>query len=677
MGNNDTHVYIQGTDYVADLGDLSDLQVSADNPVLTVASKRLRKLKTGDEIAENVTSNVADMGIGYCPSLEEIDSRNLASLTGTVDLTQCPRLRKALFEGTNAANLQIAAGSKIEELSLPDTVTTLSLIRLPNLTEDNLKYNSLNALSYLRLEDNDSINNFEMLKNAYTNSPALKNIRVVGFEYDADANDIAMIARFATDKDENGNPVYQGIDDNGDPTLGLPVLDGTFTLDGYLYESDYNTVKANYPKLNIEAAGFYKDFEDPEVLRVLLANGVGDGNGITEEQAAAVTTISTWFSGNTLIRTFDELVDFVGVKKLDRMAFQNCTALESIDLSNIEEYGTYALQGCTALVYDTLTLNKARVLGQYAFDDVKIRKLVVPNVTTFTAGNVYDSTFGDRDVLEEIVMSSAITSIPANCFYKHSVLANVSLAWDKITTIGNTAFYGCTSLAFDHLNLPSLTSLGQDAFNGVKIKKLSLGAVTSLPSASSSTQNYGDKSVLEEVVLSDALSVIPDYSFRDYIELSSLKLPSNLTEIGTQAFSGCTSFNIDVSTLPKTISNIESLAFQGVKTSGVLDLPNLTGTITWGNYNNTDTKLLDGVENLGAVTSVAGFMRQAKLKFAKVPSTCTKLETDAFSNCTSLEYLLVWNPNPPTLGTSALNNTNNCPIYVPGASLIAYREATN
>lgn len=537
MGENDTHIYIQGTDYIADLGDLSDLQVSADNSKLAVASKRLRTLKTGDATAENVTSNVDGMIVGYCPSLEEIDSRNLASLTGTVDLTQCPRLRKALFEGTNVANLQIPAGSKIEELSLPDTITTLSLIRLPNLTEDNLKYNSLNALSYLRLEDNDNINNFEMLKNAYANSPALKNIRVVGFEYDADANDIAMIASFATDKDENGNPVYQGIDDNGDPTQGLPVLDGTFTLDGYLYESDYNTVKSNYPKLNIEATGFYMDFEDPEVIRVLLANMTNDDNiGITREQAESVTSISTWFSGNTLIRTFDELVDFVGVKKLDRMAFQNCSVLESIDLSNIEEYGTYALQGCTALVYDTLTLNKARILNQYAFDDVKIRKLVIPNVTTFTAGNVNDSTFGDRDVLEEIVMSSAITSIPAYCFYKHSALANVGLAWDWITAIGNYAFYNCTSLAFDELNLPNLTTLGQDAFYGVKIKKLNFGALTTLPPSTTSTQNFGDIETLEEVIFSGDITSISSKSFYNYKNLTNCSLSNSVTTIGESAF---------------------------------------------------------------------------------------------------------------------------------------------
>lgn len=479
MGNNDTHVYIQGTDYVADLGDLSDLQVSADNPVLTVASKRLRKLKTGDEVAENVTSNVTDMGIGYCPSLEEIDSRNLASLTGTVDLTQCPRLRKALFEGTNAANLQIPAGSKIEELSLPDTITTLSLIRLPNLTEDNLKYNSLNALSYLRLEDNDSINNFEMLKNAYTNSPALKNIRVVGFEYNADANDIAMIATFTTSKDENGNPVYQGIDDNGDPSQGLPVLDGTFTLDNYLYESDYNTVKAYYPNLNIDALGFYVDFADPEVLRVLLENiTTDDGIGLTVEDVEGVTSIADWFKSNTVISSFNEFSRFKGVTSLQMNAFYGCSALKEITLPD--------------------------------------------NVTTIQEGTSSFGAFQGCVALQKVI-ANGVNYIGRAAFKGCSNLEELFIDWTKVTHISTDIMNGCDALFFDTLNLNALLSMNYGALRGLRVRKLIIGGeLSALPESGSSYMNYGDKSTLEEVDLPSTLKTITAYSFNGYAALKAV-----------------------------------------------------------------------------------------------------------------------------------------------------------
>lgn len=746
MGNNDTHVYIQGTDYVADLGDLSDLQVSADNPVLTVASKRLRKLKTGDEVAENVTSNVADMGIGYCPSLEEIDSRNLASLTGTVDLTQCPRLRKALFEGTNVANLQIPAGSKIEELSLPDTITTLSLIRLPNLTEDNLTYNSLNALSYLRLEDNDNINNFEMLKNAYANSPALKNIRVVGFEYNADASDIAMIARFATDKDENGNPVYQGIDDNGDPSQGLPVLDGTFTLDGYSYESDYNTVKANYPKLNIEAAGFYVYFEDPEVARILLANMTNDDNiGITREQAAEVTSIGTWFKENTVIVSFNEFELFTSVNSMSSQSFFSCSNLTSIKLpdtistipngsyttaaysyagvftlcdkltsiklpSSLESIGSGAFSECTSLTHVDLpkTLNR---IGNAAFQNTSITGELSSSLTTIESkafwgckllkinlpnlsGTLGERAFADNINLTEVVSLGKITefengSYQSNiggrykgCFYGCTSLTSVTLpstlvkigygafsGCDKLTQlngfnnsqielVGDSILYGCSSLAFDELNLPNLTSLGQNAFYEVKIKKLTLGKVTSLPGANEYIQNFGKKDYLEEITLPNTLTTIPNNSFALYTALKKCNLPEGITELGVAAFNGCTSLSDD------------------------LNLPNLTGTIGNSTFRSTAIKR---IVSLGSITSIGGtghgtavFGLNTALEFVDLPITITSIGNYAFYGCTSLLSIICRATTPPTLGTSVFGDTNSTfVIYVPAASVTAYREATN
>ena len=698
MGNNDTHVYIQGTDYVADLGDLSDLQVSADNPVLTVASKRLRKLKTGDEIAENVTSNVADMGIGYCPSLEEIDSRNLASLTGTVDLTQCPRLRKALFEGTNAANLQIAAGSKIEELSLPDTVTTLSLIRLPNLTEDNLKYNSLNALSYLRLEDNDSINNFEMLKNAYTNSPALKNIRVVGFEYDADANDIAMIARFATDKDENGNPVYQGIDDNGDPTLGLPVLDGTFTLDGYLYESDYNTVKANYPKLNIEAAGFYMDFEDPEVVKILLANMTTDDNiGITREQAEGVTSINGWFHSNAVIKSFNELEHFTGLTQISpkndgghgSSVFWNATSLEEVTIpKNVTRIGSYAFTNCNLLSKITFAdKNKITEINSGAFDGcslldieidfpnlielgesvfnrcVNIRKITnLGKITKIKGVGNIGQNWGDFyqcTSLEDVTLPNTLESIGTKSFYECSAMTRCVFP-TSITTIKDQAFYNCTSLAFDELNLPNLTTLGQNAFYGMKIKKLSLGALTALPTANNISQNYGDKDTLEEITISGKITEIPSQSFNGYINMKLCDFPTSVTAIGDYAFNNCVS-------LPKviTLSNVQTLGIASYCKTMIEEvyLPDIVTLKNGANY-----------------TGV--FSHCTNLKKIHIGPNCTLIGSYLRSyGANGSDFTIICEAvTPPTLGSSILHAAVNVEleaIYVPAASLIAYREATN
>lgn len=92
---------------------------------------------------------------------------------------------------------------------------------------------------------------------------------------------------------------------------------------------------------------------DQEVLRVLLANGVSsDGYGITKEDAAAVTSIDTWFNGNEKIVNFDELKYFIKVTELGLNAFANCTNLVSIDLRNVRSMLGNVFQNCASLAID-------------------------------------------------------------------------------------------------------------------------------------------------------------------------------------------------------------------------------------------------------------------------------------------------------------------------------------
>lgn len=90
--------------------------------------------------------------------------------------------------------------------------------------------------------------------------------------------------------------------------------------------------------------GNYIQFEDAEVESVLMANGVSsDGIGITKEDAAAVTSIGTWFKGNTALQSFNELRYFIGVTELTVNAMQNCSALLSANLDNIQYLGGSSL----------------------------------------------------------------------------------------------------------------------------------------------------------------------------------------------------------------------------------------------------------------------------------------------------------------------------------------------
>ena len=54
----------------------------------------------------------------------------------------------------------------------------------------------------------------------------------------------------------------------------------------------------------------------------------------------------------------------------------------------------------------------------------------------------------------------------------------------------------------------------------------------------------------------------------------------------------------------------------------------------------------------------------------------TSIGNDAFENHNKLTSITCLATTPPTLGSSAFNNTNDCPIYVPAESVEAYKAAS-
>ena len=59
-----------------------------------------------------------------------------------------------------------------------------------------------------------------------------------------------------------------------------------------------------------------------------------------------------------------------------------------------------------------------------------------------------------------------------------------------------------------------------------------------------------------------------------------------------------------------------------------------------------------------------------------IPSSVTRLKYGAFYDCTGLTSITINATTPPTLGGYVFDNTNNCPIYVPAASVSTYQSAS-
>lgn len=519
VGGGNTNIYIPASDYIRDIGDLRTLAVDSAAGSMSVAGKRLQRLKLGDPDASTVTSTLTGLTIGACPSLTEIDARNVVGLTETIDLTNCPRIKSAYFGGTDVKSVVVPSGAKIMNLQLSDATTTISLVDLPKLSSEGLIYSDLSNVEYLRIEDCPNLDAFDMLKELYnTESKSLRNIRVTDFVYDGDATDVDMVMNLAKDIAADGSTVdYTGIDSEGTPQQTLiPIIEGTLNIAGSVYADSASFVREQYPNLMLNVAGgYYIRFADKAVKDICVAKW-GDGIGITEAQAAAVTSLSTIFRNNTTITEFMELGKF-GVTTIEKYGFAGCINLIKADLSKINTINYSSFESCINFAGDgngDLRLPSLISIGNEAFGGYKVQCVglrrildlgsitILPNAADNFSGvfrnqinltevhlpetlkTIGSCCFQDCTSLADINFPSSLTKIDNHAFSGCTALESVNLS-SALTSISSYAFNGCTSLEIADLSLPNLESIGINAFTGVKITRISnLGKITSLPNIS-------------------------------------------------------------------------------------------------------------------------------------------------------------------------------------------------
>lgn len=143
---DDTQVTIYGANRIAALNDLSACYIAANN--FSMASK-LRKLVLGNTTQGYSNSRLTSLTLGSNELLEELDIRNCANLTGSLNLAQCSNLLKLYAEGTKLTGVIFATNGKVQLAHLPETINTLTMRNLNDLADFDC---TLAALESLTLE---------------------------------------------------------------------------------------------------------------------------------------------------------------------------------------------------------------------------------------------------------------------------------------------------------------------------------------------------------------------------------------------------------------------------------------------------------------------------------------------------------------------------------------------
>ena len=132
--------------------------------------------------------------------------------------------------------------------------------------------------------------------------------------------------------------------------------------------------------------------------------------------------------------------------------------------------------------------------------------------------------------------------------------------------------------------------------------------------------------------------------------LSCIDLPDGLAVIKASTFSSCV--NLTSIKLPQQLTKLELYALDrtGLKS---ITIPN-------------------SVIEIGP----CAFEECRNLKTITIPEKVTFLGTNAFHSCTGLTEAIVLPKTPPVCeNNGAFYNTSECPIYVPKASVDSYKKA--
>lgn len=237
----------------------------------------------------------------------------------------------------------------------------------------------------------------------------------------------------------------------------------------------------------------YITFADAEVESVLMSKGVSsDGVGITKADAEAVTSISTWFKGNTAITSFDEFAYFKNCASLVANAFDGCTALNALSFpKSITSIGAYACRSVPApMVLDLPNLATISTASFNGSGLAEIKDLGKVAVIGSTSGVVQATSgvFANCKSLTKVHISSSVTHIGGMAFVGCTALTTLTGCEGVTNLVKQQAFDGCTSLV-GVLNLPKVKVIDQYSFRNCKLTKVDIGADCTTISASAFQNN--------------------------------------------------------------------------------------------------------------------------------------------------------------------------------------------
>ena len=365
--------------------------------------------------------------------------------------------------------------------------------------------------------------------------------------------------------------------------------------------------------------------------------------GNSKERAKVVTIREASLENGNRVRPYI----LAGAQNLDKVTLSKAATV----------IGTSAFSGCTGLKYAEYADQDQLLDMEYENTEANplnyAKELLIngsyPTSITFTK-NVKPRALINAQWLEVVDIQEGVTSIGAGAFMNCKKLAIVSLP-PTLTSIGDDAFNGCEIMQAP--SLPNgLLSIGKNAFFNCKGKSF-----TKISIPANCLIGTGAFKLCSELItvsqMPANMTTIPNNSFENCYKLKNITIPKTVTTIGNSAFRNCVALTNIPYGETSAITEIGENAFFGCTGFTEVEIKNPVSTIK--NY------AFKGCSNITTVN---------------LPSTIHDIRLGVFSSCTKLANVIVNSDEAPIVGTDAFDGRQaEMKLYVKESAKSSFASA--
>lgn len=385
--------------------------------------------------------------------------------------------------------------------------------------------------------------------------------------------------------------------------------------------------------------------------------------------------------------------------------------LTSIDVSDFT--GT-TFNVAKSYITDVTIPSGVTTIGNTALQYLPITSLTIPDSVT----SIGNASIANCYSLASLTIGTGLRTVNYTAFEHCDNLTSVYYRGSLADWCGIN--FGTYSYGYSTLGQP----LYNNANSRLYINNTAITGELTIPNTVTTLANgcFSGYKAITSVIIPDNVTTINGQVFGDCTNITTINIGSGITSIGSKAFyhcTGLTSFIINAST-PPTLTNADAFdqtnncpiyvpaesvdtykaasrwstyasrifaigdAITFTPTNGDPAISVKNYELTSANYvQSTDVpstikngagslEICEGVTRIGTFA----FQNGSSLTSVTLPSTLTRIDEAALMGCSSLTGITVNATTPPTLAGAAFSNTNNCPIYVPAASVDTYKAAS-